>query len=94
MPERNLSEDCWCELLGFIEFSINSAVAEGTGQVPTEPTIGELPLSPLDVVVQAGSHVGAGDFVQHVQDLLGRAIDHLEKAREYQKTYYDSHHRH
>ena len=94
LAERNLSEDNWCELLGFIEFAINSAVAEGTGQVPAELTIGELPRSPLDVVVQAGSHVGAGDFVQHVQDLLGRARDHLEKAREYQKTYYDRHHRH
>ena len=57
-------------------------------------TIGELPRSPLDVVVQAGSHVGAVHFVQHVQDLLGRARGHLDKAREYQKTYYDRHHRH
>ena len=81
-------------MLGFIEFAINSDVAEGTGQVTAELTIGELPRSLLDVVVQAGSHVGAGDFVQHVQDLLGRARDHLEKTREYQKTYYDRHHRH
>ena len=66
LAERNLSEDCWCELLGFIELAVNSAVAEGTGQVPAELTIGELPRSPLDVVVQAGGHVGAGDFVQHV----------------------------
>ena len=66
MAERNLSEDCWCELLGLIEFAINSAVAEGTGQVPAELTIGELPRSPLDVVVHAGGHVGAGEFVQHV----------------------------
>ena len=49
-------------MLGFIEFAINCAVAEGTGQVPTELTIGELPRS-LDVVVQVGSHAGAGDFV-------------------------------
>ena len=53
-------------MLGFIEFAINSAVAEGTGQVPAELTIGELPRSPLDMVVQAGGHVGAGEFVQHV----------------------------
>ena len=63
MAERNLFEDSWCELLGFIEFAINSAVAEGTGQVPAELTIGELPRSPLDVVVQVGSHVGVGDFL-------------------------------
>ena len=94
LAERNLSEDCWCELLGFIEFAINSAVAEGTGQVPAELTIGELARSPLDVVVQAAGHVGAGDFVQHVQDLFECARDHLEKAREYQKRYYDHHHRH
>ena len=43
----------WCELLGFIEVAINCAVAEGTGQVPAELTIEELPRSPLDVVVQA-----------------------------------------
>ena len=54
-----MSEDIWYEFLGFIEFAINCAVAEGTGQVPAELT---LPRSPLDVVVQAGSHAGAGDF--------------------------------
>ena len=53
-------------MLVFIKLTINSAVAEGTGQVPAESIIGELPRSPLDVVVQAGGHVGAGDFVQHV----------------------------
>ena len=31
LAERNLSEDMWCELLGFIEFAVNSAVVEGTG---------------------------------------------------------------
>ena len=46
-------------------------------------TIGELPRSPLDVMVQAGSHEGAGDFDEHVQVLLERARDHLEKAKEY-----------
>ena len=66
MAERNISEDSWCKLLGFIEFAINSAIAEGSGQVPAELTIGELLRSPLDVVVQAGGHVGAGDFVPHV----------------------------
>ena len=93
LAERNLSEDMWCELLGFIEFAINCAVAEGTGQVPAELTIGELPRSPLDMVVQAGSYAGAGDFVQQVQVLLEHARDHLEKAKEYQKQYYDHHHR-
>ena len=81
-------------MLGYVEFAINSAVAEGTGQVPAELTIGELPRTPLDTVVQAGGHAGARDFVQHVQDLLGRARAHLEKAREYQKRYFDRHHRH
>ena len=62
LAERNLSEDMWCKLLGLIEFAINCAVAE-SGQVPAELTIGKLPRSPLDVVVQAGSHAGAGDYV-------------------------------
>ena len=62
LAERNLSEDMWCEFLGFIEFAINCAIAEGTEQAPAELTIGQLPRSPLDMVVQAGSHVGAGDF--------------------------------
>ena len=51
LAERNLSEDNWCELVGFIEFAINSAAAEGTGLVPAELTIWELPRLPLDVVV-------------------------------------------
>ena len=63
LAERNLSEDMWCELLGFIEFAIKCAVAEGTGQVPAELTIEELPRSPLDMVVQAGSHAGADNFI-------------------------------
>ena len=83
LMERNLSEDNWCELLGFIEFAVNCAVAEGTGQVPADLMIGELPSSPLDVVVQDDSHAGAGDYVKHVQVLLERAKDHLEKAKEY-----------
>ena len=45
-------------------------------------------------MVQAGSHTGAGDFVLHIQDLLERAKAHLLKAQEYQKTYFDCHHRH
>ena len=43
--------------------------------------------------MQAGSHAGAKDFVQHVQDLLGQDKVHLEKAHEHQKWYYDCHHR-
>ena len=79
---KNLSKDIWCEL-GLIEFAINFAVAEGTGQVPAKFTIGELPRSPLDVVVQTGSHAGAGDFEYHVQVLLEHSRDNLEKAKEY-----------
>ena len=51
LAKGNLSEDNWCELLGFIEFAINCAVAEGTGQVPADLIIGELQYSQLDVVV-------------------------------------------
>ena len=46
------------------------------------------------MVVQAGSHTGAEDFVLHIQDLLQRAKGHLLKAQEYQKRYFDCHHRH
>ena len=63
LAEKNLPEDMWYELLGFIEFAINCVIAKGTGQVLAELIIRELPRSPLDVVVQAGSHAGAGDFV-------------------------------
>ena len=62
--------------------------------MPAELTIGEVPCSPLDVVVQADNQTGATDFVQHVQTLLERARAHLEQAREYQKRYYDRQHRH
>ena len=71
-------------MLGFIEFAINCAVAEGTGQVPADLTIGELLRSPLDVVVQAGSHAGAGDFVEHVQvywSVLGTTWRRLRSIR-------------
>ena len=45
-------------------------------------------------MVQAGSHAGAEDFVLHIQDLLQRAKAHLLRAQEYQKRYFDHHHRH
>ena len=77
----------WCDLLGFLEFAINCAVAEGTRQVPAELTIEELPRSPLDVVVQAGSHAGAGDFVLHIYNVLQRAKAHLLKAQECQNRH-------
>ena len=51
LAERNLSEDMLCELLGFIDFAINCAIAEGTGQVTAALIIGELPRSPLNVVM-------------------------------------------
>ena len=63
LAEKKVSKDNWRELLEFIEFAVNCAVAEGTGQLPAELTIGKLPCSPLDVVVQSVSHAGAGDFV-------------------------------
>ena len=49
--------------MGYIEFAVNCVVAEGTGDVPAELIIGEVPRSPLDVVVQADNHTGATDFV-------------------------------
>ena len=52
--------------MGYIEFAVNCAVAEGTGEVPAELNIGEVPRSPLDMVVQADIRTGAIDFVQHV----------------------------
>ena len=61
-----MSEDSWCELLGYIEFAVNCAVAEGTGEVPAELNIGEVPRSPLDVVVQADNQNNATEFIQHV----------------------------
>ena len=57
--------------------------------MPAKLTTGELPSSPLDAVVQEGSHTGAKVFVQYVQVLLGQARAHLEKACEYHKWYYD-----
>ena len=46
------------------------------------------------MVVQAGSHAGAEDFVLHIQDLLQRAKAHLLKVQKYQNRYFDGQHRH
>ena len=47
----------------------------------------------IDVVVGAGQHVGVAQVATQVKDIMEEAKKQLKKAQEYQKRYFDAHHR-
>ena len=93
LAEQSLPPDEWCKLLGTLELGLNSAAAESTGIPPALGAFGELPRLPVDVVTGTSAHVGAHEVASQVKTLVEEAKKNLAKAQEYQKRYYDAHHR-
>ena len=93
LSEHSLPPDEWCKMLGTLELGLNSAAAESTGIPPALGAFGELPRLPVDVVTGAGAHVGAHEVAEQVKTLVEEAKRNLVRAQEYQKRYYDAHHR-
>ena len=78
-----------------VEFTINTSLSEGRGTSPAELAHGEPFRSPLDAMVgNQPSGLEAGELSSRVQVLVQRAKEHLERARAYQKAYFDHSHRH
>ena len=94
MAEHSLPKSQWCNLLYRIEFAINSNVAESTGRSLFEMVYGEQIKLPIDVTVGTqGKMPDATRFAQHIQQVIKDAKNHLKRAQDYQKLYFDKHHR-
>ena len=77
-----------------MEFAISSTVAENLGHSPFKLVYGEQLKLPVDVIVGNQSRMpDAADFVQHIQKLVQDAKNHLKRAQNYQKRYFDKHHK-
>ena len=69
-------------------------MAESIGRSPFEMVYGEQVRLPVDVIVGAQSRMpDAAHFVQHIQQLVQDAKNQRKKAQDYQKHYFDKHHR-
>ena len=80
LAERSLPPEAWCRVIGALELSLNTAVAESTGKPPALRAFGELPRLPVDVIVGAGVPVGVADVSQQVKAIVEEARKQLEKA--------------
>ena len=76
-----------------MELGLNTAVSDSTGKPPALVVLREMPRLPVDLIVGAESHVGAQDVATQVKAIGEEARKQLAKAQEYQKRYYDVHHR-
>ena len=67
----------------YVEFAINSRVAESVGRLPLELVYGEQVRLPVDAIVghQSGEST-AVNFVQHIYQLVQEAKNHLKRAQE------------
>ena len=87
-------ESKWCSLLYHVEFAINSTMAKSIGHSPFEMIYGEKARLPVDIILGTQSRMlDAAQVVQFIQKLVQDAKNHLKKAQDYQKRYYNKHHR-
>ena len=93
LAERSLPPEAWCEVVGALELGLNTAVSDCTGKPPALVALGEMPHLPVDLIVGTESHVGAQNVTTQVKAIVEEARKQLAKAQEYQKRYYDAHHR-
>ena len=93
LAERSLPPEAWCEVVGALELGLNTAVSDSTGKPPALVALGEMLRLPVDLIVRTDSHVGAQDVATQVKAIVEEARKQLAKAQEYQKRYYDAHHR-
>ena len=93
LAERSLPPEAWCEVVGALELGLNTAVSDSTGMPPSLVALGEMPRLPVDLIVGTESNVGAQDVATQVKAIVEEARKQLAKAQEYQKRYYDAHHR-
>ena len=88
-----MHESEWCNFLYHIEFAINSTVVESIGCSLFELVHGEQVRLPVEVIVGNQSRMpDAAHFAQHIQQLVQDAKNHLKRAQDYQKSYFDKHH--
>ena len=84
LAEQSLPETEWCKLLCHVEFAINSTITESIGHSVFELVYGEQFKLPIDAIV--GNQSGMStvtNFIQHIQQFIQEAKDHLKRAQEY-----------
>ena len=65
-------------------------MAESIGHSPFEMVYGEQVRLPVDIIIGTQSRMpDAAHFAQHIQKLVQDAKNHLKKAQDYQKRYFD-----
>ena len=81
-------------MLYHVEFAINSTGAESIERSPFELVYGEQVRLPVDIIVGTQNRMSdAAHFAQHIQQLVQDAKNHLKKAQDYQKRYFNKHYR-
>ena len=94
LAERSLPPEAWYEVVGALELGLNTAVSDSsTVKPPVLVALGEMPRLPVDLIVGTESYVGAQNVALQVKAIVEEARKRLAKAQEYQKRYYDAHHR-
>ena len=69
-------------------------MAENTGLSPFEMAYGEQVRLPVDVIVGTqGKIPDAIHFTQQIQEVVQDTENHLKRVQDYQKRYFDKHHR-
>ena len=72
---------------------MNTAASDSTGKPPALVALGAMPRLPVDLIVGTESYVGPQNVATQVKAIVEEAWKQLAKAQEYQKRYYDAHHR-
>ena len=93
LAERSLLPESWYEVVGALELGLNTAVSDSTGKPPALVALEKMPRLPVDLIVGTESHVRAQNVAMQVKATVEEARKQLAKAQEYQKRYYDAHHR-
>ena len=76
-----------------MKFAINSTVAKSIGRSLFELVYREQVGLPVDVIVGNQSRISiVANLTQRIQKLVQDARNHLKRAQDYQKHYFDKHH--
>ena len=75
-------ETNWFKFIPFIEFAVNSSVAESTGFTPFEIFYGSTPASPVDYLPGLSKAPAAQEFTSDALHSLALAKLQISKAQE------------
>ena len=86
----------WPDALAYVEFAINSTINVSTDNAPFEMAYGTNVALPIDHALHMRVpelDAAAPDFLSHIRHTILEVKEVLAKAQEYQKAYYNKHHK-